>query len=62
MIAQNESAKFESERIQKEQAIKEQAIKEKNRAKIYDDIVFDSRGMTEIHPKLHATKVHHMRD
>ena len=48
--------------MQKERALKQAAELQKMRNKVYDDIVFDSSAICDIHPKLTATAVHHIRD
>ena len=62
MIAQNESKRMEEERMQKERALKSAAELKKVRDKVYDDIIFDTSGICEIHPRLTEVKVHHIRD
>ena len=36
--------------------------KKKQQTKMYDDIVFDSSAIREIHPRLHQVQVHLLRD
>ena len=48
--------------MQKERALTKAAELQKMRNKVYDDIVFDSSGISEIHPRLTAVLVHHIRD
>ena len=57
LIAQNESKQMEKDRTQKERAIKREAEQQERRNKVYDDIVFDSHAIGQIHPKLHSVKV-----
>lgn len=62
MIAQNESKRMENERVQKERALKQAAELKKIREKVYDDIIFDSSAIKDIHPRLTEVKVCHIRD
>ena len=62
MIAQRESMAEETERQKKERAVKKAQLLEARRNKVYDDIVFDSSAMAEIHPRFHKVEVHHLHD
>ena len=53
---------MEEERVQKDRALKQAAELQKVRDKVYDDIIFDSSAICEIHPRLTEVKVHHIRD
>ena len=61
MIAQNESARMEEERVAKERALDQEKINQQRKRKVYDDIVFDSSAISQIHPKLHTVNVQHMQ-
>ena len=37
-------------------------FKKKQQTKMYDDIVFDSSAIREIHPRLHQVQVHLLSD
>ena len=62
LIAQRESVQLEKERQQKERALLQAEYKKKQQTKMYDDIVFDSSAIREIHPRLHQVQVHLLRD
>ena len=49
---------MEKERVQKERALHKASELQKMRNKVYDDIVFDSSGISEIHPKLTSVYVY----
>ena len=53
---------MEEERVQQERALKQAAELKKIREKVYDDIIFDSSAIQDIHPRLTEVKVHHIRD
>ena len=61
MIAQNESARMEEERVAKERALDQEKVNQQRKRKVYDDIVFDSSAISQIHPKLHTVNVQHMQ-
>ena len=62
LIAQRESVQLEKERQQKERALLQAEFKKKQQTKMYDDIVFDSSAIREIHPRLHQVQVHLLSD
>lgn len=40
----------------------QEEFRQRNKNKIYDDVVFDSSAICEIHPRLHKVEVHMLDD
>ena len=40
----------------------QEEFRQRNRNKVYDDIVFDSSAISDIHPRLHKVEVHVLSD
>ena len=62
LIAQNESKREEQERQQNQRAVEREKFAQQRKNKVYEDIVFDSTAISQIHPKLHEVHVEHMKD
>ena len=52
---------MEEDRVARERAAAQEKVNQQRKPKVYDDIVFDSSAISQIHPRLHKTKVHHLQ-